>query len=69
MGKVEFTGFIGWLMWLFVHVQFLQSLRNRVVTSFTWLLNAINPRRYNLVTTNGQLEQRLARGNASVDKQ
>ncbi|GAA1169308.1 NADH dehydrogenase-like protein [Corynebacterium glaucum] len=69
MGKVEFTGFIGWLMWLFVHVQFLQSLRNRVVTSFTWLLNAINPRRYNLVTTTGQLEQRLARGNASVDKQ
>ncbi|WP_301924548.1 NAD(P)/FAD-dependent oxidoreductase [Corynebacterium glaucum] len=69
MGKVEFTGFIGWLMWLFVHVQFLQSLRNRFVTSFTWLLNAINPRRYNLVTTNGQLEQRLARGNASVDKQ
>ena len=69
MGKVEFTGFIGWLMWLFVHVQFLQGLRNRVVASFTWLLNAVNPRRYNLVTTNGQLEQRLARGNASVDKQ
>lgn len=69
MGKVEFTGFIGWMMWLFVHVQFLQGQRNRVVTSFTWLLNALNTRRYNLVTTTGQLEQRLARGNAGVDKQ
>ena len=69
MGKVEFTGFIGWLMWLFVHVQFLQGMRNRVVTSFTWFLNALNSRRYNLVTTDGQLEQRLARSNAEADKQ
>ena len=68
MGKVEFSGFIGWLMWLFVHVQFLQGLRNRVVTSFTWLLNALNSRRYNLVTTNGQLLQRVARENTETEK-
>ena len=68
MGKVEFTGFIGWLMWLFVHVQFLQGLRNRVVTSFTWLLNALNSRRYNLVTTNGQLLQRTAREHSETKK-
>ncbi|MCP1387025.1 NAD(P)/FAD-dependent oxidoreductase [Corynebacterium sp. TA-R-1] len=61
MGKVEFTGFIGWLMWLVVHVQFLQGMRNRTVSSYTWALNALNPRRYNLVTTNGQLEQRIQR--------
>ena len=65
LGKVEFTGFIGWLMWLVVHIQFLKGMRNRVVTNFTWLLNAINPRRYNLVTTQGQLLQRLAQ--ARVD--
>ncbi len=60
LGKVEFTGFVGWLMWLVVHIQFLKGMRNRVVTNFTWMLNAINPRRYNLVTTQGQLTQRLA---------
>ena len=65
LGKVEFTGFVGWLMWLVVHIQFLKGMRNRVVTNFTWLLNAINPRRYNLVTTQGQLVQRLAQ--ARVD--
>ena len=57
---MEFTGFVGWLMWLVVHIQFLKGMRNRVVTNFTWMLNAINPRRYNLVTTQGQLTQRLA---------
>ncbi|QYH19755.1 NAD(P)/FAD-dependent oxidoreductase [Corynebacterium aquatimens] len=61
MGKVEFTGFIGWMMWLVVHVQFLQGMRNRTVSTYTWALNAFNPRRYNLVTTNGQLEQRTQR--------
>ena len=60
LDKVEFTGFVGWLMWLVVHIQFLKGMRNRVVTNFTWMLNAINPRRYNLVTTQGQLTQRLA---------
>ena len=60
MGKVEFSGFIGWIMWLFVHVQFLQSLRNRAVSSYTWALNAVNPRRYNLITTRGQRDQREA---------
>lgn len=60
MGKVEFSGFIGWIMWLFVHVQFLQSLRNRAVSSYTWALNAVNPRRYNLIATRGQRDQREA---------
>lgn len=60
LGKVEFTGFIGWLMWFFVHVQFLQGMRNRVVASYTWLLNALSPRRYNLPTTDGERDQRAA---------
>lgn len=62
MGKVEFSGFIGWLMWLFVHVQFLQGMRNRAVSAYTWALNASSKRRYNLATTDGQRDQRLARG-------
>lgn len=55
MNKVEVTGFIGWLMWLYVHVMFLIGLRNRTVTSLTWIYNAFSSKRYNLPTTQRQL--------------
>ena len=51
MGKVEVTGFLGWLMWLAVHVSFLVGGRNRLVSLYTWTLNALTPKRYNLATT------------------
>ncbi|MEH0146089.1 NAD(P)/FAD-dependent oxidoreductase [Corynebacterium sp. Q4381] len=63
IGKVEFTGFIAWLMWLIVHAQFLETNRSRVVSAYTWLRNALGTRRYNLASTDGELEQRLARQN------
>ncbi|MDK8243952.1 NAD(P)/FAD-dependent oxidoreductase [Corynebacterium sp. UMB10321] len=54
MGKVEIAGFLGWLMWLYVHVSFLTGLRNRTVTALTWVYNALSSKRYNLPTTPGQ---------------
>ena len=54
MGKVEIAGFLGWLMWLYVHVSFLTGLRNRTVTALTWIYNALSSKRYNLPTTPGQ---------------
>ena len=58
MGKVEIAGFLGWIMWLLVHVSFLVSKRNRVVSMFTWTLNALTPKRYNLPTTIQQMHAR-----------
>ncbi|WP_257181766.1 NAD(P)/FAD-dependent oxidoreductase [Corynebacterium cystitidis] len=58
MGKVEVTGFIGWIMWLVVHVMFLVGFRNRFVSMITWGLNALSPRRYNLATTSQQMHGR-----------
>lgn len=58
MGKVEIAGFLGWVMWLLVHVSFLVSKRNRVVSMFTWTLNALTPKRYNLPTTLQQMHAR-----------
>ncbi|SER50898.1 NAD(P)/FAD-dependent oxidoreductase [Corynebacterium cystitidis] len=55
MGKVEVTGFIGWIMWLVVHVMFLVGFRNRFVSMITWGLNALSPRRYNLAITSQQM--------------
>ncbi|OEY05029.1 NADH dehydrogenase [Corynebacterium sp. BCW_4722] len=54
MGKVEITGFIGWLMWLGVHASFLTGNRNRAVALFEWTINAWTPKRHNLAVTAGQ---------------
>ena len=35
-GGLEFTGFIGWLTWLFVHVYYLIGFRNRISALGSW---------------------------------
>lgn len=35
-GPLKVSGFIAWLMWLFVHVWFLITFRNRVAVLFYW---------------------------------
>ncbi|KQB85631.1 NAD(P)/FAD-dependent oxidoreductase [Corynebacterium oculi] len=58
MGKVEVTGFIGWVLWLAVHVMYLVGFRNRLVAAFAWGLNALSRKRWNLATTRQQLHGR-----------
>jgi NADH dehydrogenase len=60
MGKVEVTGFIGWLLWLAVHLMFLVGFRNRMVSAVSWGLNAMSRKRWNLETTRQQLHARTA---------
>jgi NADH dehydrogenase len=36
-GKVKVTGFVAWLLWLFVHIMFLIGFRNRVLVMLEWL--------------------------------
>ena len=35
-GKFHVTGFIAWIMWLFVHIMFLIGFRNRVLVMLEW---------------------------------
>ncbi|MCQ9342898.1 NAD(P)/FAD-dependent oxidoreductase [Corynebacterium kozikiae] len=58
MGKVEITGFIGWLIWLAVHLLFLVGFRNRATAAFSWGINALSRKRWNLATTRQQLHAR-----------
>lgn len=58
MGKMEVTGFIGWILWLVVHVSFLVGFRNRLVSVINWVLNALTPKRWNLAVTRQQLHAR-----------
>lgn len=55
LGKVEVTGFIGWIMWLCVHLMFLVGFRNRATAAFSWGINALSRKRWNLATTRQQL--------------
>ena len=37
LGRVELTGFIGWLFWCVVHIFFLVEVRDRFLVAFIWL--------------------------------
>ncbi|APT84724.1 NAD(P)/FAD-dependent oxidoreductase [Corynebacterium aquilae] len=62
LGKVEVTGFVGWLLWLAVHLMFLVGFRNRFVSAIAWGLNSVSRDRWQLVTTRQQLHARTALG-------
>ncbi len=38
IGKLRFSGYPAWLLWLFAHIYFLIGFRNRVVVLFDWAL-------------------------------
>jgi NADH:ubiquinone reductase (H+-translocating) len=37
LGRLELTGFLGWLFWSLVHIYFLIGVRDRFMVAFTWL--------------------------------
>jgi NADH:ubiquinone reductase (H+-translocating) len=37
-GPFRIAGFIGWVLWLFVHLTFLTGFKNRVATVFNWFI-------------------------------
>jgi NADH:ubiquinone reductase (H+-translocating) len=37
--KMHFKGLLAWLMWLFIHLMSLITLRNRVVTFWNWMIS------------------------------
>jgi NADH:ubiquinone reductase (H+-translocating) len=44
-GKVQFSGFIAWLAWSFVHIFFLIGCRNRILVLMQWLFCYFSPQR------------------------
>jgi NADH dehydrogenase len=35
-GPLQVNGFVGWVIWLFIHIAFLTGYRNRIGALFTW---------------------------------
>lgn len=44
-GKLQFSGFIAWLAWCFVHIMYLIGFRNRIVVLMQWLLSYFSSKR------------------------
>jgi NADH:ubiquinone reductase (H+-translocating) len=41
IGKIEASGFPGWLIWFFVHLAFLSGFGNRMTTMLRWLRSMV----------------------------
>ena len=39
LGKLEFSGFFAWLLWLFIHIMSIAQFQNRVLVFFQWAWN------------------------------
>jgi NADH dehydrogenase len=44
-GRLELTGFLGWLFWSMVHIYFLVEVRDRFIVAFTWLWDYVTYQR------------------------
>ncbi len=44
-GKIQFSGFIAWLAWCFIHILYLIGFRNRIVVLMQWLFGYFTPKR------------------------
>jgi NADH:ubiquinone reductase (H+-translocating) len=57
---IRLAGFVGWLMWLFVHLAFMTGFKNRFVTIMQWLLSFIGTSRTERTLTQQQVIGRVA---------
>lgn len=60
INKAEVSGFMGWAMWLVLHLLYLVGFRNRAIAAFSWGLNSVSRRRWQMVATRQQLHSRNA---------
>jgi NADH dehydrogenase len=57
---IRVAGFIGWLMWLFVHLAFMTGFKNRFITIFQWTLSFLGRGRSERTLTAQQVIARVA---------
>jgi NADH dehydrogenase len=39
VGNMQFGGFVGWVLWLLVHIYYLIGFRNRFMVMFQWVIS------------------------------
>ena len=55
IGKLQFSGWLAWFMWLVLHLFFLIGFRNRVVVLFQWIVYYTTYRRGARVITSEEM--------------
>ena len=60
VGKLRFSGFIGWMMWLVLHLVYIIGFKNRVTTLLHWFVSFIGRGRSERTVTEQQVVARHA---------
>lgn len=60
IGHLRFSGFLGWFMWLAVHLVYIIGFKHRVTTLFHWAVSFLGRGRAQRTTTYQQTYGRLA---------
>ena len=63
IGRAQFTGFVAWLMWLFIHLLYITGFKNRTTTLIHWFASFIGRGRTQRATT-----ERLTVGRLAVEQ-
>jgi NADH:ubiquinone reductase (H+-translocating) len=57
---IRVGGFVGWLVWLFVHITFMTGFKNRFITLLQWLITYVGNTRSERTLTFQQVIARVA---------
>jgi NADH dehydrogenase len=60
IGRIQLTGFIAWLAWLFIHIVYLIGFKNRVTTLLHWTVSFVGRGRSERAVTIQQVFARTA---------
>jgi NADH dehydrogenase len=60
VGKLHFSGLLGWLMWLGVHLFYLIGFKNKVTTLLRWVVSFLGRDRSERIATAQQIDARNA---------
>jgi NADH dehydrogenase len=60
LGKLKFSGFLAWMMWLVVHLFYIVGFKSRITTVLHWAVSFLGRGRSQRVATQQQIFGRLA---------
>jgi NADH dehydrogenase len=60
LGKLHFGGFIGWLLWLVIHIFYLIGFKNKITTLLHWMVSFLGRGRSERMSTVQQMNARNA---------
>ena len=58
-GRVRFSGFVAWVLWLFIHLMNIVNFRNRVLVFLQWGWNYLTHDRSARLITGGEAKRSI----------